>query len=59
MIKILLFIILFQINQLEAGHILDSACDPTNNLESILIYKSTETTDVVKYNDEYQMNRTE
>jgi hypothetical protein len=56
---IVLFHFLIKIFQLRAGHILDSACDPISNLDSTHIYKSTNTTDVIKYNEEYQMNRTE
>lgn len=58
-IVIILFVILFQIYKLKAGHILDSACDPITNIGASFIHMSTNTTTVVKYNDEYQKNMME
>jgi hypothetical protein len=54
-----ILIVLHQIFQIRTGHIFDLLNDPLKDLYGVAIIKSTNTSYNVKYNEEYQMNRSE
>ncbi len=54
-----IYIVLHQIFQIRTGHIFDLLNDPLKEIYSATIIKSTNTSYNVKYNEEFQLNRSE